>query len=91
MVKYNLSLMRSVLLVLLFIVSSTSITFSQGYGKSNNPAYKQYYDSLMQMDYSFKLPYLGKQAYKRGYDLPSPWAPVLSTSHRDRKSPLKKR
>lgn len=43
--------------------------FGQGMGMSDNPIYKPYYDSLKQMNYPYKLPILGKQAYKRGYDI----------------------
>ena len=59
----------SIIVFCLFLIV-TNDAFSQGYGKSSNPAYNDYYDSLMKMDYKFKLPYLGKQAYQRGYDLP---------------------
>jgi hypothetical protein len=47
--------------------------WSQGMGKSDNPAYKDYYDSLKQMDYPYLFPLLGKKAYKRGYDVLYPW------------------
>ena len=46
---------------------------SQGMGRSNDPAYKDYFDSLKQVDYKYPLPILGKQAYKRGYDLQYAW------------------
>jgi hypothetical protein len=32
--------------------------------------FKHYFDSLKSMNYNYKLPIWGKQAYKRGYDLP---------------------
>jgi len=56
-------------LILLFYQEASS----QGMGGSNNPAYKDYYDSLKQMDYPYLFPLLGKKAYKRGYDLPYAW------------------
>ncbi|QDH80275.1 hypothetical protein FKX85_15020 [Echinicola soli] len=48
----------------------TSASFAQGVNKSDNPYYKPYFDSLQNMDWPYKLPILGKQAYKRGYDIP---------------------
>jgi hypothetical protein len=55
------------------VLVSVQSAHSQGMGKISNPAYQQYYDSLKQMDYNYPLPLLGKQAYKRGYDLPYAW------------------
>ncbi len=57
------------ILILLFYQEASS----QGMGSSNNPAYKEYYDSLKQMEYPYLFPLLGKKAYKRGYDLPYAW------------------
>ncbi|WP_225444083.1 hypothetical protein [Echinicola arenosa] len=70
-VMYNFSIKRPNTLLwifsILFILNLDA--FSQGVGKSNNPAYKPYFDSLKKMDYPYALPILGKQAYKRGYDI----------------------
>lgn len=46
---------------------------AQGVDKENNPVFKHYYDSLKAMDYDYVFPILGKQAYKKGYDIQFPW------------------
>jgi len=62
------------LFILFFTLSLVSEkTYAQGIGKSDNPAYKKYYDSLKKMDYPYMFPLLGKKAYKKGYDLPFAW------------------
>lgn len=61
------------LLLLLCLLTAARQAHSQGMGQSDNPAYQAYFDSLKQMDYKYPLPILGKQAYKRGYDLPYAW------------------
>jgi len=38
-----------------------------------NDIHKAYYDSLKAMDYNRALPFLGKQAYKNGYDIQLPY------------------
>lgn len=59
--------------IFLLLLCVTGHVSSQGIGNADNPAYQLYYDSLKQMDYPYTLPILGKQAYKRGYDLPFAW------------------
>jgi len=63
---------RILFLVLILLVSITTF-YAQGYGKSDNPAYKKYYDSIQNMDYNRIFPIWGKQAYKKGYDMPLPY------------------
>jgi hypothetical protein len=51
-----------------------SIEFCHGQFPStvNSPYLKTYKDSLKAMDYQGKLPFLGKKAYKKGFDIPYP-------------------
>ena len=42
----------------------------QGISKGENDIFKAYKDSLLNMDYPYNLPILGKQVYKKGYDIP---------------------
>lgn len=65
--------MRILLVTFAVCVAMPWAACGQGMGRSNNPAYRAYYDSLKAMDYPYALPVLGKQAYKRGYDLPLAW------------------
>lgn len=46
---------------------------AQGNDQPDNPYYKIYFDSLKAMDYNRTFPILGKQAYKKGYDVQFPW------------------
>ncbi|ETN94195.1 hypothetical protein [Zhouia amylolytica] len=66
-------MLKNILLIICCWLLSLNIAEAQGYGKSDNPAYKAYYDSIQQMEYDYTFPILGKQAYKRGYDIPFPW------------------
>ncbi|MEK6479162.1 hypothetical protein WJR50_16570 [Catalinimonas sp. 4WD22] len=69
----NINLVLPRLLLCLLALAIAQTASAQGMGASDNPAYKDYYDSLKQMDYPYTFPLLGKQAYKRGYDLPYAW------------------
>lgn len=66
-------MMRNLFVTLGFLAAVTGSSSGQGMGHSTNPAFKAYYDSLKAMDYPYALPIFGKQAYKRGYDLPLAW------------------
>lgn len=60
----------SIILIFAVLWNAPESLRAQGITKSDNPYYKPYFDSLKNMDYPYALPILGKQAYKRGYDLP---------------------
>ncbi|GGZ16171.1 hypothetical protein GCM10007049_05550 [Echinicola pacifica] len=64
------SVIKLIGVVALAIVLLPLHSMGQGKDRSDIPAYKPYYDSLKSMDYPFTLPIWGKQAYKRGYDIP---------------------
>ncbi|WP_205589264.1 hypothetical protein [Mesonia aquimarina] len=66
------SLLVIIILSFFTFISSEKIQ-AQGFGKSDLPVYKKYYDSLKKMDYPYIFPILGKKAYKKGYDLPFAW------------------
>ncbi|WP_137403445.1 hypothetical protein [Echinicola rosea] len=57
------------ILFLLFICAANAVS-AQGINKSENPYYKPYFDSLKNLEWPYTFPILGKQAYKKGYDLP---------------------
>lgn len=59
-------------LILYFIILSLTIEngYGQGAQKVFNETHDAYFDSLRNYDYPFALPFLGKGAYKQGYDLP---------------------
>lgn len=65
--------MRKLFVTLALFIAMISTSPGQGIGRSDNPAYKDYFDSLKAMDYPYALPVFGRQAYKRGYDLPLAW------------------
>ncbi|MFD2892189.1 hypothetical protein ACFS5J_09215 [Flavobacterium chuncheonense] len=66
-------MLKRIILIVSVSLIFTNFSNAQGYGKSNNPAYQAYYDSIKTMDYNHTFPILGKKAYKRGYDVPYPW------------------
>ncbi len=61
------------------IVLLTSIfpSYSQKVDPAIGPAYERLYDSITTMEYHYLFPFLGKQAYQRGYDLPYAWGAGL--------------
>ncbi len=58
------------LLSLFFFFASVNAGLGQYTIKEINPFHKAYYDSLKKMDYGYTFPILGKQAYKKGFDIP---------------------
>lgn len=57
-------------ILILFCLGIVITSSAQGMNRSENPYYKPYFDSLKNMEWPYKLPILGKQVYKRGYDIP---------------------
>src|ERR1044072_2041069 len=43
-----------------------------------NPFHTAYHDSLKAMEYKSMFPFLGKKAYKKGYDIQFPWGVGLA-------------
>ncbi len=62
--------MRVILLIAVLAAIPVAVSFSQGAQKVFNETHNRYYDSLKSTPYKYALPFLGKQAYSRGYDLP---------------------
>ena len=58
------------LLLTFSLISLANKSKAQGAQKIFNEIHDDYFDSLKKMDYPFTLPFLGKGAYQRGYDLP---------------------
>jgi len=46
--------------------------------EEKNPFHKAYHDSLRSMNYTSTFPFLGKKAYKKGYDIQFPWGVGLA-------------
>src|SRR5210317_2229478 len=63
---------RTKLLVILTIFCCVQIGFSQYASTKINNKHEAYIDSLKNVDYKAFLPIWGKQAYKKGFDLPYP-------------------
>lgn len=61
--------------IITFILTLLSLaTFAQpGAHKNSNPFHKAYHDSLKSMAYKCPLPFLGKKAYKKGFDIQYPF------------------
>jgi hypothetical protein len=66
-------MLKRIILIVSISLIFTNFSNGQGYGKSSNPVYQAYYDSIKTMDYNHTFPILGKKAYKKGYDVPYPW------------------
>lgn len=67
-----MKLLQYMALIFLLILAQP-LTAQQQQSKYDNSAYEAYYDSIQKMDYPYTFPILGKQAYKKGYDLPYAW------------------
>ncbi|SMO52074.1 hypothetical protein [Solitalea koreensis] len=63
--------MKKILFLIVILIPCLTVK-AQYTIKTNNPAYKRYYDSLKTMDYKYKFPILAKKAYKKGFDVPFP-------------------
>jgi hypothetical protein len=61
------------LILILSVRFSSNQAKAQGAQKVFNDIHDEYFDSLKKMDYPYTLPFLGKGAYQRGYDLPHAW------------------
>ena len=50
-----------------------------------NPYHEAYHDSLKKMTYPYTFPFLGKKAYKKGFDIPYAWgiSPVYFAQRQD--------
>ena len=50
-----------------------------------NPYHEAYHDSLKKMTYPYTFPFLGKKAYKNGFDIPYVWgiSPVYFAQRQD--------
>lgn len=70
MLTFPTSLITSTILLLLW--ATGPLLAQSGATKAFNPFHQAYHDSLQAMDYPYKLPILGKGAYKKGYDIPFP-------------------
>ena len=60
-----------------FIIVWANQSFSQGKNRNESAFHKDYYDSLKTMNYDRVLPFLGKKAYKNGYDIQLPYGASL--------------
>jgi hypothetical protein len=65
--------MKKMILIPLLLLLIVSTTIAQYANKQINPFHKKYHDSLMAMNYPYKLPLLAKKVYKKGYDVPFAW------------------
>lgn len=68
--KNSVFMVRRYLLLICLQLLLWSNMYAQYTEKIINPFHERYYDSLKSMDYPYALPVFGKQAYKKGFDIP---------------------
>lgn len=60
-------------LIILCLLAISLNSFGQNASiKATRPEYKEYIDSLKEMDYPYTFPIWGEQVYKKGFDIPYP-------------------
>lgn len=69
---------KAVLLVLTMYVCYSGNAQPGAVKEQRNPFHEAYHDSLKHMDYPYTFPFLGKGAYKKGYDIQFPWGVGLA-------------
>jgi len=67
-----------IVLIPILLVSLSSWAQPGAVKAEKNPFHKHYHDSLKAMDYKSTFPFLGKKAYKKGYDIQFPWGVGLA-------------